>query len=59
MSVEKTEALVIGAGQAGIAASEHLRANGIPHLVLRAETDRRALAVGAVGFARRERPGLA
>lgn len=34
MSVEKTEALVIGAGQAGIAASEHLRANGIPHLVL-------------------------
>lgn len=34
MSVEKTEALVIGAGQAGIAASEHLRANGIPHMVL-------------------------
>lgn len=34
MTVEKTEAVVIGAGQAGIAASEHLRANGIAHLVL-------------------------
>lgn len=34
MSVEKTEALVIGAGQAGIAASEHLGAHGVPHLVL-------------------------
>ncbi len=34
MSVEKTEALVIGAGQAGIAASEHLGANGISHIVL-------------------------
>lgn len=36
--VEQVEALVIGAGQAGIAASEHLTANGIPHLVL--ERDR-------------------
>lgn len=36
--MEQTEALVIGAGQAGIAASEHLRAQGIPHLVL--ERDR-------------------
>lgn len=34
MAIERTEALVIGAGQAGIAASEHLGANGIPHLVL-------------------------
>jgi putative flavoprotein involved in K+ transport len=31
---EKIEALVIGAGQAGIAMSEHLGKNGIPHLVL-------------------------
>jgi putative flavoprotein involved in K+ transport len=36
--VEQVEALVIGAGQAGIAASEHLTANGIPHLVV--ERDR-------------------
>jgi putative flavoprotein involved in K+ transport len=32
--VEQVEALVVGAGQAGIAASEHLTRNGIPHLVL-------------------------
>jgi putative flavoprotein involved in K+ transport len=34
MAVEHVEALVIGAGQAGIAASEHLGKAGIPHLVL-------------------------
>ncbi|AQS85304.1 MAG: NAD(P)/FAD-dependent oxidoreductase [Acetobacter aceti] len=34
MSVEKTEVLVVGAGQAGIAMSEHLRSYGIPHIVL-------------------------
>ena len=32
--VEKTEVLVVGAGQAGIAASEHLSRAGVPHLVL-------------------------
>ena len=34
MAVEHIEAVVVGAGQAGIAASEHLGQNGIPHLVL-------------------------
>lgn len=34
MSVEKTEVLVIGAGQAGVAAAEHLGRAGISHLVL-------------------------
>lgn len=34
MAVEHTEVLVVGAGQAGIAASEHLGRAGIPHLVL-------------------------
>jgi len=38
MSVEKTEVLVVGAGQAGIAMSEHLAGRGISHLVL--ERDR-------------------
>lgn len=38
MAIEKIEALVVGAGQAGIAMSEHLGRNGIPHLVL--ERDR-------------------
>lgn len=33
-AVDTTEVLVVGAGQAGIAMSEHLRAAGIPHLVL-------------------------
>lgn len=36
--VEKVEALVVGAGQAGIAMSEHLGAHGIQHVVL--ERDR-------------------
>ncbi|MBB5220654.1 putative flavoprotein involved in K+ transport [Amaricoccus macauensis] len=34
MSVEKVEVLVVGAGQAGIAMSEHLSRQDIPHLVL-------------------------
>lgn len=34
MSVEKTNTMVIGAGQAGIAMSEHLGAMGIDHIVL-------------------------
>ncbi len=34
MSVEKTEVLVVGGGQAGIAMSEHLGKRGIPHVVL-------------------------
>lgn len=34
MANEKVSTLVIGAGQAGIAASEHLSAHGEPHLVL-------------------------
>lgn len=34
MSVEKTEVLVVGGGQAGIAMSEHLSKAGIPHIVL-------------------------
>ncbi|MDR3506176.1 MAG: NAD(P)/FAD-dependent oxidoreductase [Acidocella sp.] len=34
MSVEKVETLVIGAGQAGIAMSEHLGKRGVPHLVV-------------------------
>ena len=36
MSVDKTEVdtLVVGAGQAGVAMSEHLGKLGIPHLVL-------------------------
>jgi putative flavoprotein involved in K+ transport len=34
MSVEKIDTLVIGAGQAGLAISEHLGRSGVPHLVL-------------------------
>jgi len=34
MSVEQIEAVVIGGGQAGIAASEHLGQRGVPHVVL-------------------------
>ncbi len=34
MSVEKIEALVVGAGQAGLAMSAHLRQGHVPHLVL-------------------------
>ncbi|GAB2647388.1 NAD(P)/FAD-dependent oxidoreductase [Saccharopolyspora gloriosae] len=38
MSIEETEVVVVGAGQAGVAMSEHLGAHGVPHLVL--ERDR-------------------
>src|SRR3954447_9836562 len=34
MPVEKIDTLVVGGGQAGIAMSEHLSVNGVPHLVL-------------------------
>jgi putative flavoprotein involved in K+ transport len=34
MSVEQIDTLVVGAGQAGIAMSEHLGRGGVPHLVL-------------------------
>ncbi|MFI1655748.1 flavin-containing monooxygenase [Streptomyces sp. NPDC020472] len=34
MPHEETEVVVVGAGQAGVAMSEHLGAHGIPHLVL-------------------------
>ena len=37
MSLEKTDTLVVGAGQAGIAMSEHLSNRGIAHLVLERE----------------------
>jgi putative flavoprotein involved in K+ transport len=42
MPAEQIDTLVVGAGQAGIAASAHLRAHGVPHLVL--EKDRIAQA---------------
>ncbi|KGI70731.1 NAD(P)/FAD-dependent oxidoreductase [Mycolicibacterium rufum] len=38
MSSQEVEVLVVGAGQAGIAMSEHLGAHGVPHLVV--ERDR-------------------
>ncbi|WP_163752004.1 flavin-containing monooxygenase [Mycolicibacterium helvum] len=38
MSIEEVEVLVVGAGQAGIAMSEHLGAQRVPHLVV--ERDR-------------------
>src|SRR5215203_6648217 len=34
MSVETVDTLVVGAGQAGVAMSEHLSTCGVPHLVV-------------------------
>ncbi len=34
MAIEKTNTLIVGAGQAGIAMSEHLTNNGVSHIVL-------------------------
>lgn len=34
MSIEKTQVIVVGAGQAGVAMSEHLIKAGVPHIVL-------------------------
>jgi putative flavoprotein involved in K+ transport len=38
MAREKTDTVVVGGGQAGVAMSEHLRNNNVPHLIL--ERDR-------------------
>lgn len=38
MSIEQTEVLVVGGGQAGVAMSEHLGLQGVPHVVV--ERDR-------------------
>ena len=59
MSVEKVDTLVVGAGQAGIAMSEHLGKLGVPHLVLEKKPRRRSVAVGALGLSGCERSGLA
>jgi putative flavoprotein involved in K+ transport len=37
LSIQETEVLVVGAGQAGIAMSEHLGTHGVPHLVVERE----------------------
>ncbi|PPG31432.1 FAD-dependent oxidoreductase [Pseudoclavibacter sp. RFBG4] len=37
MSFQETEVLVVGAGQAGVAMSEHLTRRGVPHLVIERE----------------------
>src|SRR5512137_487076 len=34
MQPERIDTVVVGGGQAGIATSEHLSANGVPHVVL-------------------------
>lgn len=34
MPAEKTDTLIVGGGQAGIAVSEHLSNAGVPHVVL-------------------------
>ena len=34
MASQETEVLIVGAGQAGVAMSEHLTGSGVPHLVL-------------------------
>ena len=34
MPIEKTDTLVVGGGQAGIALSEHLGNNNVPHIIL-------------------------
>ena len=38
MTIEKTDTVVVGGGQAGVAISEHLTKLGVPHVVL--ERDR-------------------
>ena len=39
MTIETVDTLVVGAGQAGIAMSEHLGARGVPHLYAEHEAD--------------------
>ena len=48
MSVEKIDTLIVGAGQAGIALSEHLGNHGVPFLFSKKAASRKpgALRVG-------------
>lgn len=46
-----TDTLVVGAGQAGVAMSEHLTNLGIPHLVLEKQRIAEALAQWTLGLA--------
>ena len=59
MAVEQVETLVVGAGQAGVAMSEHLTRERRAASRARARPHRRALAHRTLGFAGRQRPGLA
>ena len=59
MSDQEIEVLVVGAGQAGIAMSEHLSAQRRDAPRPRARPDRRAVALGAVGLPGRQRARLA
>lgn len=56
--ITEIDTLVVGAGQAGVAMSEHLTRLDIPHLVLEKQGIAR-LAQRALGFAGGQRPGLA
>ena len=58
MSIEKTEAVVVGAGQAGIAMSENLSANGIRISFWNATASRSVGGPGA-GIPGSERTSLA
>ena len=62
MSSQQIEVLVVGAGQAGIAMSEHLGSQGVPHLVLErdriAERWRSGPAPNAVARREHEEPQL-
>ncbi len=59
MADESVEVLVVGAGQAGVAMSEHLTDGGVQHLVLERDRIAEKLADRSLGLAGRERPGLA
>ncbi len=57
--ITEIDTLVVGAGQAGVAMSEHLTRLDIPHLVLEKQGIAQGPAQRALGFAGGQRPGLA
>ena len=59
LSIDKIDTLVVGGGQAGLAMSEHLSANGVPHLVLERYRIAERWRLGKMGLVGCERSGLA
>ncbi len=59
MPLERTNTLVVGGGQAGLAMSAHLRSSGVDHIVLETRRNCREMGVCQMGLSGNERTCMA